>query len=340
MPRPDIAVRSAALLVLVLAASAAPAADSHPVTAWRLDGGSNRVYLLGSVHLLREEDHPLPEVIDEIYAEAEVLVMELDYDDVDPAAAQALIREKGTPEGERTLPELMGPQAWTRARALAAEVHIPLDGLARVEPWLAAITVEQLMLARIGFDPAFGIEHHLAQRAREDGKEVTGLETLDEQLGFLDGMSLEAQRALLLQSLEESTRIEELMEGLVCAWRYGDLEHLESRLLASIRDYPELYEALVTERNRRWARRIAGLADDRQDYLVVVGALHLVGEDGLPALLEAAGYELTRLRNRQTSTISKSSLPAPQSGQRQERGTSSQRVPGGIPDCGSPSASS
>src|SRR5690606_37938370 len=182
VPRPDIAVRSAALLVLVLAASAAPAADSHPVTAWRLDGGSNRVYLLGSVHLLREEDHQLPEVIDEIYAEAEVLVMELDYDDVDPAAAQALIREKGTPEGERTLPELMGPQAWTRARALAAEVHIPLDGLARVEPWLAAITVEQLMLARIGFDPAFGIEHHLAQRAREDGKEVTGLETLDEQL--------------------------------------------------------------------------------------------------------------------------------------------------------------
>jgi uncharacterized protein YbaP (TraB family) len=334
-------VRGAAVALALFFAAAAPAGDDgHPVTAWRLDGAENRVYLLGSVHLLRKEDHPLPEVIGDLYEDAETLVMEMDVDDVDVGQAQDLIRELGMIEAGHRLAELMGAEAWSRARALAAKVHIPLAALERSEPWLAAITVEQLVLARIGFDPEYGIENHLAGRAVEDGKEVIGMETLREQLGFLDGMSLEAQRELLLQSLEESAEIETLMDELVCAWRYGDLALLERNMLAEIRKYPELYAALVVERNRRWASRIAELTDDADDYLVVVGALHLVGEDGLPALLEQRGHELTQLRNPQISTISKSSLPAPQSGQRQDKGTSSQRVPGGIPDCGSPSPSS
>jgi uncharacterized protein YbaP (TraB family) len=324
---------------LLLAAVTAVAGDAgHLVTAWRMDGARNRIYLLGSVHLLREEDHPLPAVIDELYREAETLLMEMDVDDIDTGEARELIRELGTIRGDRALADLMGAEGWARAEALAAKVHIPLGALAPMEPWLAAITVEQLMLARIGFDPGYGIESHLASRAQQDGKEVLGLEALREQLGFLDGMSLTAQRQLLLQSLEESAGIETVMEELVRAWRCGDLETLERSMLADIRDYPELYDALLVKRNRRWAESIAALAEETDDYLVVVGALHLVGEDGLPALLEARGYELVQLA--QTSTISKSSLPAPQSGQRQDSGTSSQRVPGGMPDCGSPSASS
>ncbi len=333
-------LRRLAALALLLAAAPAGAEAGHPLTLWRVDGVENRVYLLGSVHLLRPEDHPLPAGIEDAYHDADTLVMEMDVDDVDPAAVQALIKELGTIESDRGLPGLMGADAWTRAQALAADVQIPLAALTRSEPWLAAITVEQLMLARLGFDPEYGIERWLAAKAAADGKEVIGLETVREQLGFLDGMSLEAQRELLLQSLEESAGIESMMDELVCAWRYGDIGLLERRMLSDMDDYPELYEAVVVQRNRRWAKRIEALAKDDDDYLVVVGALHLVGEDGLPALLRARGHAVLQLRNPQISTISKSSLPAPQSGQRHESGTSSQRVPGGIPDCGSPSSSS
>lgn len=261
-----------------------------------MDGAENRVYLLGSIHLLREDDHPLPAVIEQAYEEAETLVMEMDVDDVDPVEAQQLVTELGLIQDDRELADLMGPASWTRAEAYAEAVNIPLAIMARSEPWLAAITVEQLMLARIGFDPEFGIENHLAGLAEADGKELIGLETMREQLGFLDGMSLEAQRALLLQSLEESAAIATIMDDLVHAWRMGDLEFLESRMLDAIREYPELYRAIVVDRNRRWARRIDALTREDEDYLVVVGALHLVGDDGVPVLLRELGHELMQMQ--------------------------------------------
>lgn len=312
---------------------------------WQVDGAQNRLYLLGSVHLLRADDHPLPSIIDTAYADAETIVMELDMDDIDPVAAQQQVRKLGLLPDGQSLGKLMGPRLYARAAALAGDVDVPLAMLERTEPWLAAMTVEQLMLARIGFNPEYGIEQYLTAKASADGKPVIGLETVRQQLEFLDGMSLEAQRALLLESLEASAGIEQTMDDLVRAWRFGDIAYLRSEMLADMQAYPELHRAIVVERNRNWVAAIERFAGAQDDYLIVVGALHLIGEDGVPALLKERGYEVVQMHEplepaSQTSTISKSSFPAPQSGQRQDSGMSSQRVPGGMPDCGSPSASS
>lgn len=287
--------RRLAAFALVLAGTAAAEEAPHPVTMWRMDGADNRVYLLGSIHLLRPGDHPLPAVIDEAYADADTLLMEMDVDDADPLQAQKLVNELGLIQGDRKLVDLMGEGPYGRAETFANAVNIPLGMLSSAEPWLAAITVEQLMLQRIGFDPKYGVEHYLAGKAEADGKDVIGLETIREQLEFLDNMSLAAQRALLLQSLEESAEIAKVMDELVRAWRYGDLEFLETRMLDEMRDYPELYEAIVVDRNRRWVKRVEALAKEPDDYLVVVGALHLIGEDGLPTLLEASGHKLVQM---------------------------------------------
>lgn len=284
-----------ASLCLLVTAAAVPAGKGHPVTLWRLDGERNSIYLLGSVHLLRAADHPLPSVIDRAYADAETIVMEVDMDDIDPVAARQQVTALGLLPDERHLEELMGPEAYARAEVLARDAEIPLAMLARTEPWLAAITVEQLMLARIGFDPQHGIEAHLTSMATAEGKPVIGLETVRQQLEFLDGMSLSAQRALLLASLEESAQMERVMDELVRAWRYGDVDYLESEMLTQMQEYPELYRVIVVERNRNWTGVIEDFADDGDDYLVVVGALHLIGDSGVPALLEARGYDVVQM---------------------------------------------
>jgi uncharacterized protein YbaP (TraB family) len=280
-------------LILLLAASAAHA--DHPVSMWQVDGESNRVYLLGSVHLLRAEDHPLPPVIYDAYEDAETLFMEMDMDDVDLVEAQALITELGLLGEGRSLRELMGADAWSEAEALATRVNIPLAMLASSKPWLAAITIEQLMLTRIGFDPAYGIESHLAERAGAEQKEILGLENIRQQFEFLDNMSLESQRALLLQSLEESLDLEQIMDELIAAWRHGDVKFLEENMLSEIREHDELYETIVVERNRDWVVQLENLLDDQQDYLVVVGALHLIGDDGVPQLLARRGFDVTQM---------------------------------------------
>lgn len=274
---------AAALLVCALPAAA------HPVTMWQVDGDENRVYLLGSVHLLRERDHPLPAVIDSAYADAEALIMELDMDDLDAALVQTLTNRLGVIQDERTLKDLMGDARYAEAAAAADALDIPLDMLAKAEPWYAAITVEQLVLMRIGFNPLYGVELHMTRQAQRDGKPIEGLETIEEQLGFLDGLSPEAQNDLLLQTLEEGGEISLLMDDMISAWRTGDIAYLEDTILAEIARYPEIYDAIVVQRNRRWVDAITELLDDEDDYLVIVGALHLIGEDGVPAMLEERG---------------------------------------------------
>ena len=272
-------------------------ADSagHPVTLWMAEGTSNHVYLLGSVHLLREQDHPLPRVIDEAYDEAETLYMELDMDDLDPLLMQATINRLGMLEEGTSLRDVMGEELYAEAMAVAVELEIPLEMLERTEPWFAAITVEQLALARIGFNPSYGVEMYLLKKASRDGKTILGFETVEQQLAYLDGLSLDAQLALLMQTLTESAAIREVMDDLILAWRSGDIDFLEQTLLDDVSGYPELYDTIVANRNRLWVDTIDELLEQGEDYLVVVGALHLVGEDGVPQLLRQRGVRITQM---------------------------------------------
>jgi uncharacterized protein YbaP (TraB family) len=282
-------MRTLTVVALLLLAGLPLAAAGHPVTMWQVEGETNRVYLLGSVHLLRERDHPLPEAIDAAYADAESLIMELDMDDLDAAVVQTFTNRLGIIQDERTLRDLMGEARYAEAAAAAEALDIPIEMLSKAEPWYAAITVEQLVLMRIGFNPLYGVELYMTRLAQRDGKPIEGLETIEEQLGFLDSLSPDAQNDLLIQTLEEGGEISVLMDDMIRAWRTGDTEYLEDTILAEMARYPEVYDAIVVQRNRRWADAIAGLLDDDDDYLVIVGALHLIGEDGLPAMLEERG---------------------------------------------------
>jgi uncharacterized protein YbaP (TraB family) len=284
-------------LALLWLAPVAVLADSagHPVTMWMAEGASNRVYVLGSVHLLRKQDHPLPRVIDEVYDDAETLYMELDMDDLDPLLMQATINRLGLLDEDTSLRDVMGDELYAEAAAAAAELDIPLQMLERAEPWFAAITVEQLALVRIGFDPSYGVEMHLLQKASRDGKTILGLESVEQQLGYLDGLSPGAQRDLLMQTLTEAEDMSEIMDDLILAWRSGDIDYLGQTLLDDVSGHPELYETIVASRNRLWADTIDELLEQGEDYLVVVGALHLVGEDGVPQLLQRRGVRIEQM---------------------------------------------
>jgi len=285
----------ALILTLALSAAGDAAEGGHPLSLWQINGAHNRVYLLGSIHLLRKQDHPLPSAIYAAYDDADKLIMELDMDDMDPVEGQILSNELGMIHDGRTLGDLMGDDDYREAERLAAVADIPIALLAQSEPWYAAMTVEIMMLMRMGFNPALGIENEMLERASTDRKEILGFETMRQQLEFLDGLSPEAQREMLLQTLSESTGMRETMDAMIAAWRTGDVEYLEQNLLSDMQDYPELNDVIVVQRNIDWTNRIEDLLDDAEDYLIVVGALHLVGDSGVPRLLEARGHKVTQL---------------------------------------------
>ena len=283
-------------LLIVFAAPSIAADNAHPLSMWQVDGQQNRIFLLGSIHLLREKDYPIPSAIIDAYKEAETLVMELDMDDMDPVESQTLATELGLIADGRTLADLLGPATYAEAEKLALAATIPLNLLSGAEPWYAAMNVELMLLMRIGFNPALGIETHLMEMAAYDQKEILGFETMRQQLELLDGLSADAQREMFMQALSEGSGMLELMDGMIDAWRHGDTAFMEENLLSDMQDYPELNRTIVVDRNIDWTAQIEALLDDDDDYLVVVGTLHLVGEEGVPELLSRRGHTVTQLQ--------------------------------------------
>lgn len=286
----------ALLLVLSISGTARGDDGGHLLSLWQVNGIHNHVYLLGSIHLLRAQDHPLPSAIYAAYDDADKLIMELDMDDMDPVEGQVLSNELGIIHDGRTLSDLMGEAGYREAERLAVAAQIPLALLAQSEPWYAAMTVEIMVLMRMGFNPSLGIETHLMELAGADRKEILGFETMRQQLEFLDGLSPTAQREMLLQALAESEGMRETMDSMIDAWRTGDIAFLEENLLSDMQDYPELNDIIVVQRNIDWTNQIEALLDDNDDYLIVVGTLHLVGDEGVPDLLRSRGHEVRQLR--------------------------------------------
>lgn len=282
-------------LCVLLATSAHADTDGHPVTMWEIEGEHNTVYLLGSIHLLRKKDHPLPAVIESAYQDAETLIMEIDMDDLDPMAAQVAFTEHGVLHDDTTLRDLMGDDLYQQASDAAVALDIPLDMLAKTEPWYAAVTAEIMILSRIGFDPNLGIEAYMTAKAASDNKPIEGFETIEQQLAFLDGLPLAAQRDMLLSTLLEGAEIKQIMDGMIDAWRHGDTDYLNDVLLDSFARFEAINKALITDRNERWVTQTLELLDDDDDYLIVVGAMHLVGEGGVPERLAREGVHIEQL---------------------------------------------
>ncbi|MBA3563271.1 MAG: TraB/GumN family protein [Gammaproteobacteria bacterium] len=277
-----------------LLAVAGNAAAGVPLI-WKLEGERNTIWLMGSVHVLREADYPLPAAYDETYAAADSLVMEIDLDDLDPFEALRVMTARGMAAPSETLRGLIGAEAYAAAEEKAEAIGIDIEQLNNIEPWYAALTVVQLRLLELGYDPRFGIDEHFARRAAADGKSVRGLETIDAQLAILDELSPEMQSKFLLQSLDDAATMDGELEKLFTAWKSGDAGHLEQELLGSLKGYPVLYENLVVRRNRRWLEPISKLRQEPQDILVIVGALHLIGEDSVIELLREWGIKVERL---------------------------------------------
>jgi uncharacterized protein len=279
----------------VLCALAATAAQADPA-AWHVKGdGPGDLWLLGSVHYLRDADYPLPDVIDELYVQADALVMEIDLDDLDEATTQAQFLRAAMLPANQTLRDVLGADDYDAASSHALSLGIDLALLDRLEPWLVAVTMLDAGMGRLGFRADLGVEQYLLERAGADSKEIVGLETLETQIRVFDDLSAVEQKALVQQTLAELDTAQSTMTDMVTAWREGSLDELSGSLLEEFEEFPDLYAELVVSRNIRWLARLDELLEKPATHLVVVGALHLVGEDSVVDLLSSRGYSVERL---------------------------------------------
>jgi hypothetical protein len=262
---------------------------------WAVRGAHNTVYLAGSVHLLPAQEAALPQAFDRAYADSAKLVMELDLGKLDPLQAAGWLTEHGALPAGATLRGILGEQRYARVSAAAAELGLPMELLDGQAPWVVAVELEDLEYLHLGFDPQQGVEQQLVQRAQADGKPTAGLETLDEELGSLGGLPSEDQVRLLDRTVSELKQSQSELQDVLHAWRRGDTAALARLLAREYRSLPALYRPLVTARNQRWLPQVEQLLRGDRNILVIVGALHLVGDGGLLELLRKDGFTAQQL---------------------------------------------
>lgn len=261
---------------------------------WVLRGPRNTVFLAGSIHLLPPDAAALPPALERAYAEAEALVMELSLEDSSPARIGAVMLDKGRFPAQAGLAEAVGAARWERLQPWLQRHGLPPAVAEALEPWALALLLTSAEAGRLGLAPDSGVEAQLGARARADRKPVAGLETPEYQLGLFDALPSGAQLRLLDGTLDDLADADADFARLVAAWRAGDDAALQALLADAYAELPELYESLVHRRNADWVPQVRALLDRPDDVLVVVGALHLVGERGLVALLQRAGLRPER----------------------------------------------
>jgi uncharacterized protein YbaP (TraB family) len=148
----------------------------------------------------------------------------------------------------------------------------------------------------VDFRPELGIENHFYRMAKDSGKPTGGLESMQDQLDVFDTLPLQIQDALLQESLAitGSKEREKAFLHMVKSWHQGSLDGLE-QLVETFKTYPLFYKKLLVQRNLNWIPQIETFLKEDKNVLVIVGAAHLAGKDGLIALLTNKGYQLERV---------------------------------------------
>jgi uncharacterized protein len=289
----------------VLAADAPKATGAPVPLLWKVSDKDNAVYLLGSFHLLRPSDYPLSGDVDVAFADAERLMFELSPEEMrSPALGQSMVQAALRTDG-KTLQHDLDEATWARFiawgqknQATLQQMQMPPQVLSVFEPWFVAVTISIVEMTKQGLDPKLGLDNHFMDKALAAGRPTSGLERVQDQIAVLDGMNATEQRQFIAEALEDAEKGAAETERLHDAWRRGDAEGLWKRMASDMRQqYPRLYQRINVDRNNAWVPKIRQLLDQPgdDDTLVVVGALHLLGEDGVVEKLRAHGYTVERV---------------------------------------------
>jgi uncharacterized protein YbaP (TraB family) len=287
-------IAACAALVLTSCAST-PETPPEPALFVARDADST-LYLYGTVHLLQPGASWGGPSAEAALAEADEVWTEIEISPESEAALIPLTMQLGFAPADQPLSSFLSPEEQARLAELCARLGLPNEALQRMRPWFAALTLSLTPMLQAGYDPQSGVDRAIDTLAESQSKRLRAFETGEQQLRFLAGLSEGAQHEMLLDAIEQAETGPVMFDELFAAWSRGDVAVLEGIVVRDMkRDYPELYEVLFTRRNQSWAETLSGEMEGAGVDFVAVGAGHLVGDDGLVALLQQRGYDVERV---------------------------------------------
>lgn len=283
------------LIALLLAASETQAAGER-LLVWQVSTPQAELTLIGSMHLARSDIYPLRAEIVQAFAAADTLVVEVDIGGANQFAIQELMLTRGSYAGAETIADHLSPATWKLLQQRLVANGLPPMLMERMRPGLVVTTLAMVEMMKLGLSPELGIDSHFLDLARGQ-KNIVELETAEQQIDLL--LNVANEDLLVQQTLLQMDELEQVLDELIRHWKNGDADALRELVIdAELRRNPEfrpLQERMFDQRNRAMTERIVALQRAGGRYFVVVGAGHLLGEQGIIALLKNRGQNPRQL---------------------------------------------
>jgi uncharacterized protein len=267
---------------------------SHRGTLYRVSHKGNTSYLFGTIHVGKPEFYPLGTEVMQAFSKASKVAFEMDIDDA--AAIQHGMQKYGIYSVGDSLKNHLPSDTLAKLKLALEKANLPLKSFMQLKPWVVADVLMMSELKQIGYVQQHGIEEFLLREAKQQKKQVIGLETADFQFSLFDGLSEQQQAQFLSEVLDEieDGKARKDTDDLVNAWSKADAKELMRLMNETLSEKTVSSEftqrVLLDQRNPGMATRIEGLLKHNKVTFVGVGLLHLIGDKGVPALLWQRGY--------------------------------------------------
>ena len=292
-------IRTARLLIVALCTSTLGYASSAAQTTaagkhflWTVRSDANVLYLAGSVHALGADAYPLPAVFEKAFEASGTLVEELDLGDAASLSAMPMLLAKGLYRDGRTFESAVSKETATMVAQYFKQTGLPMEMIRPMKPWMVMLMLTAFEVQKAGLDASRGLDKYFYDKAVAAKKPVIGLETAEFQIDRFDKIPDAVQEQMLRSTLTELNAQSNELKSMIVAWQRGDTATLENSVRSSFAAYPAAYTSLIAERNRNWIPQLQMCLSTPTPCFVVVGAAHMVGPDGLLALLQQKGYKV------------------------------------------------
>lgn len=257
---------------------------------WKVSKPGSHLFIGGTVHVLSAADYPLPGEFEQAYQQSSKLVFETDISAVASIEFQQQMMAAMIYTDGRTLRSELKPATYRELENYCKTARFPLESIQSLKPGMVSMLLTVYELSRLGMAES-GVDSYFHQKALTDAKALGQLETVQQQLEFIVAMGAGQEDELILSTIRDMRELPVMMAELKAAWREGDKAGLVSLGIEPMQaEFPAIYKTLLVDRNQAWLPQIEAMLQSTETELVLVGALHLVGEDGLLAELARKGY--------------------------------------------------
>jgi len=262
---------------------------------WLAKDFDSELYLYGTVHLLPDDLDWQKEDMRAAFKEAGTVFFELDSGTDAQAEATVLATSLGMRKDGLRLSDGLDSYQLKLLDAAAHNGELSLAALDSMKPWLASEFLTVAAASNAGLSPELSADEALKSRAKREQKNILYLETVEEQIRASADQPESLQRALLTETLEGFNTLGDDLTNIANSWAVGGTDYLTREMVEPMKsNSPIFYEALITERNKKWAKQLTRFLEGSGTGFAAVGTAHLLGEDSLIEMLREQGYEVSR----------------------------------------------